>query len=387
MTSSIDFIPNSTMTPSVYFDKIMPLLTPAEWKVLSYLIRRTYGFRKDRDRVSLSQITDGIVRADGTPLDYGTGLSIPTARKALRGLLKYKLVSKLRANNKKNQGTEWGIQMDSSKVLWDGLWTRFWTRERQNQLAWGKNVPLSSQNEQPDAQAVVVGGVNNLHTPEGGKEFTGGLQILYRGSANSLQHSTERNSKPNREDGGAAAPDTLLDEMIDLEMIDLFLLEASAGVEPDTVPVDLHLHLPPPPLSGGDDVTWDSLQSATRPSEAAPTRTPKKRAAKPKQELPAQLSAFVKVWGVQPRKSQRSMLLEQVADTPDSIARWEEAMRAWARRGYSPYNIEGQIEWYAGKPRGKFVSANGHGHKITNGAPQRKKMTAEEFTALQSPRK
>lgn len=78
--------PNGTIFPDALLDVVMPFLSPTEWKVCSYIVRRTFGWKKASDRISLDQICHGIVRRDGTPLDYGTRLDRKTAIKALRGL-------------------------------------------------------------------------------------------------------------------------------------------------------------------------------------------------------------------------------------------------------------------------------------------------------------
>jgi hypothetical protein len=54
--------------------------------VCSYIVRRTFGWKKASDRISLEQICRGIVRRDGSRLDHGTQLDRKTAIKALRGL-------------------------------------------------------------------------------------------------------------------------------------------------------------------------------------------------------------------------------------------------------------------------------------------------------------
>jgi len=59
------------------------LLSGAEQKVLDYLLRHTWGYQKYIDSISLSQFRDGIKNAD-----KGTGLSLPTIIKAIRGLNK-----------------------------------------------------------------------------------------------------------------------------------------------------------------------------------------------------------------------------------------------------------------------------------------------------------
>lgn len=79
-------IPNSTQIPDVILDSWMAQLSGSEFKVLLYICRRTYGFGKEGDTISIRQIMSGIVRRDGERLDNGTGLSKETVCSALRGL-------------------------------------------------------------------------------------------------------------------------------------------------------------------------------------------------------------------------------------------------------------------------------------------------------------
>lgn len=79
--------PNWTPVPDALFDVLLPYLSDAELRVLLYLVRRTYGFKKRSDAVSLSQITGGIVKADGTRLDGGAGLSRQGAINGVKGLV------------------------------------------------------------------------------------------------------------------------------------------------------------------------------------------------------------------------------------------------------------------------------------------------------------
>lgn len=91
-------IPNSTQIPNVILDKILPGIPEAESKCLLYICRRTYGFHKERDRISLTQFVKGITGRDGEPLDYGTGLSRPSVVEALRHLIGSKIVKVIRDN-------------------------------------------------------------------------------------------------------------------------------------------------------------------------------------------------------------------------------------------------------------------------------------------------
>jgi hypothetical protein len=78
--------PNYTMVPDQLFDEHLAFLSGAELKVLLYIVRRTLGFKKASDDISLSQLLDGITTKDGRRLDSGTGLSRSTLVTALRGL-------------------------------------------------------------------------------------------------------------------------------------------------------------------------------------------------------------------------------------------------------------------------------------------------------------
>ena len=78
--------PTTTPTPDEIFDVWLPELTLSELRVLLYIVRRTFGFRKDADAISLSQLTKGITKKTGEVLDRGTGLSRPSVFKAVQRL-------------------------------------------------------------------------------------------------------------------------------------------------------------------------------------------------------------------------------------------------------------------------------------------------------------
>lgn len=86
--------PNSTQVPDLILDKWMAELSGAEFKVVMYIVRRTYGFQKEGDAISLRQIVSGITKRDGTRLDSGTGLNKDTVCKALSSLAKRGLINR-----------------------------------------------------------------------------------------------------------------------------------------------------------------------------------------------------------------------------------------------------------------------------------------------------
>jgi Bacteriophage replication protein O len=70
----------------------MPQLSGAELKVLLYICRRTFGFKKDSDTISLHQIATGIKTRDGRVLDGGTGLCKRHVIRALKVLEKKNII-------------------------------------------------------------------------------------------------------------------------------------------------------------------------------------------------------------------------------------------------------------------------------------------------------
>lgn len=95
--------PHYTQIPDVLFDELMPDLNAGELKVLLYLMRRIFGFKKESDNISLSQICSGITTKEGRQLDRGTGLSKSTVTAALLSLRKRGIIIRTR-NSSVSQG-------------------------------------------------------------------------------------------------------------------------------------------------------------------------------------------------------------------------------------------------------------------------------------------
>jgi len=82
----------------------MAELSGAELKVLLYVARRTYGFGKESDNISLNQMAGGIKRRDGSCLDQGTGLSRSGVKAACNGLIQLGIL--VRVNNRSEENHE-----------------------------------------------------------------------------------------------------------------------------------------------------------------------------------------------------------------------------------------------------------------------------------------
>lgn len=79
------YIPNTSAIPNILIDYWMPKLSPAEFKVLMCIARKTYGWHKAIDRISLRQIEEA------------TGLSRKGITQNLQRLEELSLVSKIKS--------------------------------------------------------------------------------------------------------------------------------------------------------------------------------------------------------------------------------------------------------------------------------------------------
>ena len=92
--------PNYTPVPDELFDEQLPDLSGAELKVLLYIIRRTFGFKKESDNISLNQLLHGITTKEDVVLDRGTGLSKKTLLETLKNLVEKNLILTERRRSK-----------------------------------------------------------------------------------------------------------------------------------------------------------------------------------------------------------------------------------------------------------------------------------------------
>ncbi len=110
--------PNYTQVPDELFDLLMPQLSECELRVLLYVIRRTFGFKRDSDAISLSQLVEGIVTREGQRLDYGAGVARSSAVRAIKGLLEKGVivVTKRSSVQRGNETTTYALRFHDSKT-------------------------------------------------------------------------------------------------------------------------------------------------------------------------------------------------------------------------------------------------------------------------------
>lgn len=111
--------PNYTQVPDELFDLLMPQLSECELRVLLYVIRRTFGFKRDSDAISLSQLVNGIVTREGQRLDYGAGVARSSAVRAIKGLTEKGVIvaTKRSSVQRGNETTTYALRFHDSKTL------------------------------------------------------------------------------------------------------------------------------------------------------------------------------------------------------------------------------------------------------------------------------
>lgn len=105
---------NSTQIPNTILDEWLVHLSGSEFKVVMYVARRTYGFQKAQDSISLKQMAEGIKKKDGTYLDHGCGLSLSSIKRASKRLEGLDVLVRKRVSSKKrgDEATCWSLNLE-----------------------------------------------------------------------------------------------------------------------------------------------------------------------------------------------------------------------------------------------------------------------------------
>jgi hypothetical protein len=140
--------PNYTQVPDEVFDELLAELSGNQLKVLMYIIRRTFGFKRESDNISINQMLYGITTKHGKILDRGVGLSKPTLLQALRDLTEMRIIIPTRRQSFENGDEPTNYRLN----------------------VWG-DAPSNDENEAPNASQ--PRGKNSL--PGGSSFFTTGV--------------------------------------------------------------------------------------------------------------------------------------------------------------------------------------------------------------------
>ena len=114
-STSLASPPSPPPIPDSFFDAVAPHLTEAELRVALYVIRRTFGFKEDQDRISLRQLVEGIRSRDGEVIDRGTGMSKAGVVRGVKGLVARGVIVAVR-----NASAERGDEATTYRLHFEG---------------------------------------------------------------------------------------------------------------------------------------------------------------------------------------------------------------------------------------------------------------------------
>lgn len=147
------FISNYYGTPNILVDRLMPLLTPEEWMVLSFTCRQVLGWEDTiqikRKRISLTIFAQ-------------CGLSIGAIRKALGGLERYRIMRRL--GRATVEGQLWELAFNKPNIDWAGLEARRDTKEKAKERRTRKARQTVLQRQRQEAEA------RGVHFPTVGQQ-------------------------------------------------------------------------------------------------------------------------------------------------------------------------------------------------------------------------
>ena len=103
-----DLLPNTCQVPNVILDHWMATLSDSELRVVMYAVRRTYGFGRKTNKISVPQFAHGLTDNEGEVLDRGTGLSERSVYRAVNSL-----VGKDILRERRNRGKDGGERSKS----------------------------------------------------------------------------------------------------------------------------------------------------------------------------------------------------------------------------------------------------------------------------------
>lgn len=78
--------------PCIIVEQWLTTLSHNELRVLIYICRRTWYYRKEADTITLDQFVNGVTARNGTKVDSGCGCSQSSVQRALASLEKHGLV-------------------------------------------------------------------------------------------------------------------------------------------------------------------------------------------------------------------------------------------------------------------------------------------------------
>jgi len=186
--------PRYTPTPDELFDELLApgRLTEGELRLVLYIIRHTFGWKKDSDAISLSQISEGIFRKDGSRLDWGAGISRATAARAVTGLERKGIIVATRKQTaaRGNETTTYRLRMVDASVPPSHHETRVVSPQDQGRLTTQPALVSPQDPQETPVQEISIQEIDDSNpTPLQNEKYTGPYSAYIAGIIK--DHSTE----------------------------------------------------------------------------------------------------------------------------------------------------------------------------------------------------
>jgi hypothetical protein len=225
--------PTYTIVPDELFDDLLSELSGAELKVLLYIIRRTFGFKKDSDTISLKQMAEGIVTRDGRVLDRGAGVAKSAAAQAVKTLREkgYIVHQRNRSHEKGDEPTTYALRFRDAPV------SRKWTG------GYPENGQARVQNQdtqETGIQETDVVSSNSIHPPQ--QKLMGEVASKFRKGSHPHSSETKGIAELAASAHGGADGITRPREVLQAKGLSR---EPTANLEPPTTAVALGAPMPP----------------------------------------------------------------------------------------------------------------------------------------------
>ncbi len=154
-----NLVPNSFSTPNIIVDRLMPLLSDPELRVILFAVRHILGWNNNFNRtahLSLSAFEEGHRGSKGC------GLGRAAIIKALDSLVKLRVLRKL--GSPTPAGQLWGLPESDSEINWDALEQRAADRVERAQKRTQK-ATLAKKQKQADGDPPLVRATNQSTSP------------------------------------------------------------------------------------------------------------------------------------------------------------------------------------------------------------------------------
>src|SRR6266496_931778 len=271
--------PNTFQMPNVMVDVWLTELSGSEFKVAAYICRHTYGWNKESDGISLSQMMNGVRRRDGTYLDRGTGIkSKETLLTALRSLEKQRRIrrDRRRSIERGDEPTVYRLVIVDEEPPEDEVSSNDEGSQKIGHPVGGKSDQGGGENFRPGGWAENPTTQNTLEqntSLQNTSNISNSFELLTQESKNgSLFEKSKKRDNFDKNDASEAEPPEPQRRSQSRGLTPI--ADALSTRAQKLAPRSPKTAKNPPSVPKGDSKTGPSLEGASRPSRGRPKKYP-----------------------------------------------------------------------------------------------------------------